>query len=174
MLELYFLLIFMIITAVIAVQLEDLLSSIIALGAVGIALSMAFLVLKAPDLAITQLVVEILCLIVLISATMRKDLPFSASGRWFFNTTVTVIFVMMFLGAAYFSLKTMPVMGSPQMAVSKYYLESGMSRSGAMNIVAAISHYFRAYDLLGAVAVLFTAVIGVLAVVRRTGYKQKR
>ena len=35
----------------------------------GLALAFAFLVLKAPDVAITQLVVEILCLVILIRAT---------------------------------------------------------------------------------------------------------
>ncbi len=91
MIELYFLLGFMIVGAVIAVEVKDLLSSIVAVVAAGLGLSLSFLVLKAPDLAITQLVVEILCLLILIRATIRKDLPFSTSGRWFFNTLITVI-----------------------------------------------------------------------------------
>ncbi|MCK4325548.1 DUF4040 domain-containing protein, partial [bacterium] len=57
MAELYLLLLFMIAGAIIAVETKDLLSSVIAVGAVGLGLSVAFLVLKAPDLAITQLVV---------------------------------------------------------------------------------------------------------------------
>ena len=82
MVGLYALLIFMILGAIIAIQVKDLLSSVIAVGAVGLGLSMVFLILKAPDVAITQLVVEILCLIILIRATLRKDLPFSTTGRW--------------------------------------------------------------------------------------------
>ena len=64
MIELYSLLIFMIIGAIIAIQVKDLLSSVVAVGAVGLALSLIFIILKAPDVAITQLVVEILCLII--------------------------------------------------------------------------------------------------------------
>jgi len=90
MIELAILLIFMIVGAIIAVEIKDLLSSVIAVGAVGLGLSMVFLILKAPDVAITQLVVEILCLIILIRGTLKKDLPFSTSGRWFFNTLITV------------------------------------------------------------------------------------
>ena len=86
MLEINLILLFMITAAIIAVEAKDLLSSVVAIGAVGIGLCMAFLVLKAPDLAIMQLVVEILSLIILIRATIRRDLPFSASGRWRFNT----------------------------------------------------------------------------------------
>ena len=84
MIEFYVLLIFMIIGAIIAIEVKDLLSSVVAVGAVGLGLSIVFLVLKAPDVAITQLVVEILCLIILIRATLKRDLPFSTSGRWFF------------------------------------------------------------------------------------------
>ena len=71
----------MIICAVLAVEITDLFSSVIAVGAVGLCLCVIFLILKAPDLAITQLVVEVLCLMILIRATIRRDLPFSTSGR---------------------------------------------------------------------------------------------
>jgi len=103
MTELNLLLIFMIFSAIIAVEIKDLLSSVIAVGAVGLGLSLAFLILKAPDLAITQLVVEILCLIILIRATIKKDLPFSTSGRWLFNTISTLVFVAVFLFLSYFA-----------------------------------------------------------------------
>ena len=63
MIELYILLIFMIVGAIVAIEVKDLLSSVVAVGAVGLGLSIVFLILKAPDVAITQLVVEILCLI---------------------------------------------------------------------------------------------------------------
>ena len=72
--ELYPLLIFMILAAIVAVEIKDLVSSVIAVGAAGLGLSVAFLMLKAPDLAITQMVVEILCLILLIRATIKKDI----------------------------------------------------------------------------------------------------
>ena len=76
--HLFPLIIFMILAAFVAVQVKDLLSSVIAVGAVGLGLSVAFLMLKAPDLAITQFVVEIMVLILLIRATGHKGLPHSA------------------------------------------------------------------------------------------------
>lgn len=172
MIELYLLLIFMIIGAIVAVEMEDLLSSVIAVGVVGLGLSVTFLVLKAPDLAITQLVVEILCLMILIRATIKKDLPFSTSGRWLVNTFVTLIFVGVFLGIAYLALKELPKFGFPIMRVAKDYLAQGLNKTGASNIVAAIILDFRGYDTLGEATVLFTAVIGVLTVMRRIGRKK--
>ncbi|MFH0731605.1 MAG: hydrogen gas-evolving membrane-bound hydrogenase subunit E [Candidatus Omnitrophota bacterium] len=172
MIELYTLLIFMIIGAIAAIEIKDLLSSVIAVGAVGLGLSIVFLVLKAPDLAITQLVVEILCLIILIRATLKKDLPFSATGRWFLNTLITLVFIAAFLIIAAVALKDLPEFGYPLMKVSNTYLQEGLSKTGAANIVAAIILDYRAYDTLGEATILFTAVIGILAVVRRIGRKK--
>ncbi len=167
MIEIHLILIFMIVAAVIAVEVKDLLSSVIAVGAVGIGLSMAFLVMKAPDLAIMQLVVEILSLIILIRATIRKDLPFSSSGRWIFNTTSTVIFIIAFLILAYFPLKDIQQFGNPLMRVAKTYIAEGIALTGAYNIVAAITVNFRALDTLGEVTALFASAIGVLAIARK-------
>lgn len=167
--ELQLLLLFMVSAAIVAIEVEDLLSSVIAVGAVGLGLSLAFLILKAPDLAITQLVVEILCLIILIRATINKDLPLIRDGRWLFNTASTLLFIAFFLILAYFALKDLPAFGQPIMRVAKEYIDQGLPKTGATNIVAAIILDFRGYDTLGEATILFTAVMGVLAVIRRIG-----
>jgi multisubunit Na+/H+ antiporter MnhB subunit len=163
----------MLFAAIVALEAKNLLSSVIAVGAAGFALCVAFLVLKAPDLAITQLVVEILCLIILIRATIRKDLPLVIEGRWIFNTVSTLVFVAVFLFFAYAALKELPAFGNPIMAVVKKYLEEGTTQTGAVNLVSAIILDFRAYDTLGEATVLFTSVIGIMAVLRRPGRKKK-
>lgn len=172
MVIMYVLLAMMIIAAIAAIEMEDLISSVIAVGAVGLALSIAFLVLKAPDLAITQLVVEILCLVILIRATLKRDLPFSVSGRWFLNTFIAAAFAVIFLMFAYYSVKDLPAFGYPIMRVARSYVDSALLKTGAANIVAAVILDFRAYDTLGEAAILFTAVIGVMAVMRRIGRKK--
>ncbi|MFA5389230.1 MAG: hydrogen gas-evolving membrane-bound hydrogenase subunit E [Candidatus Omnitrophota bacterium] len=171
--ELHILLIFMIFAAVMAIETKDLFSSIIAMGSVGFALCLAFLVLKAPDLAITQLVVELLCLIILIRATINKDLPLVIEGRWFFNTVSTLVFICVFLFFAWMALKEMPVFGEPVMAVVKKYIEEGTKQTGAANLVSAVVLDFRAYDTLAEAAVLFTAIIGIMTVLRKPGRKHK-
>lgn len=169
MIELHLLLLFMIAAAIIAVEIKDLLSSVVAVGAVGLGLSLVFLLLKAPDLAITQLVVEILCLIILIQATLKKDLPLIKDGRWLFNTISTLLFIAIFLSFAYISLKELPNFGQPTMRVADNYLKEGLNKTGAANLVASVILDFRAYDTLGEATVLFTAVIGVLAIMRKMG-----
>jgi len=167
--ELHLLLLFMILASIVAVEIEDLLSSVIAVGAVGLGVSLAFLILKAPDLAITQLVVEILCVIILIRATVKKDIPLVKDGRWLFNTVSTLSFIALFLIFAYFALKELPSFGQPIMRVANEYIKQGLAKTGAANIVAAIILDFRGYDTLGEATVLFTAVMGVLAVIRKIG-----
>lgn len=172
MVELYVLLVLMIIGAIIAIEVKDLLSSVIAVGAVGLALSIVFLILKAPDVAITQLVVEILALIILIRATLKKDLPFSTTGRWVINTIIVVSFILVLIGLGVKCLKDLPEFGYPIMKVSKTYLQEGLKRTGAVNLVSSVILDFRAYDTLGEATILFTAVVGVLAVVRKIGRKK--
>lgn len=173
MIELYILLILMIIGAIIAVEVKDLLSSVVAVGAAGLALSIVFLMLKAPDLAITQLVVEILALMILIRATLKKDLPFSTTGRWLLNTVITLSFVVLFLIVATRCFRDLPAFGYPIMKVANTYLAEGMSKTGATNMVSAIILDYRGYDTLGEATILFTAVMGVLAIARRIGRKKE-
>jgi len=173
MLEIYILLMVMIIGAIVAVEIKDILSSVIAVGTVGLGISIAFLILQAPDLAIVQLVVEILCVIILIRGTLKKDLPFSTSGRWLSNSFIAIAFIILFLIISLKCFKDLPPFGSPIMRVSETYLKEGLSKTGAPNIVSAIILDFRGYDTLGEATILFTAVIGSLAVLRKIGRKKE-
>lgn len=171
--EIHFILLFMICAAVAAVVMEDLLSSLIALSAAGLGLSLAFLILKAPNLAITQLVVEILCVIILIRATINKDIPLVQDGRWFFNTIGAVLFICIFLVFSWFALAELPRFGEPLMSTSFSYLAVAADKAHSANIVAAITLFFRNFDALGEAVVLFSALIGVLVIVRRSAKVQE-
>jgi len=169
MIEINLLLIFIIIAAIAAIELKDLLSSVVAVGVAGFGLVISFLILKAPDLAITQLVVEILCLIILIRATIKVDLPFSTSGRWLVNTIVTVIFLAVFLICGYKALLNLPNFGNPVMKTSVFYLDETLKNIHATNVVSAINLNFRAYDTLGEATALFAAAIGIMTILRKKG-----
>ena len=57
------LIVLMIVGALIAIETPVMLHSVISLGAVGFLLSIVFLFLAAPDLAMTQIAVEIVTLV---------------------------------------------------------------------------------------------------------------
>ena len=60
------------------------------------------------------------------------------------------------------------------MAVAKRYLTEGVAKTGAVNLVTAVILDFRAYDTLGEATILFTSVMGVMAVLRRVGRKDPK
>jgi multisubunit Na+/H+ antiporter MnhB subunit len=171
MLELYALLIFMLLGALIAVENHDLLSSVIAVGTVGFGLCIVFLYLGAPDLALTQLVVEILALVILIRSTVALTVPETYKGREFLAYLMTGIFILTLLFFSSRALSSLPSFGAPLMKVSKEYIALGTSRTGAPNLVAAIMFDYRALDSLGAAAVLLVSILGVITILRLKGRK---
>ncbi len=81
MIAFYILLLFIIIAALIAVETKNLLSAVISIGAVGFGASIMFLFLRAPDIAITQIAVEVLGLIILIRVCLGCWLTRAGSSR---------------------------------------------------------------------------------------------
>ncbi len=173
MIEFHVILIFMIIAALLAVEMKGLLSSVIAVGAVGMGLVLQFLLLRAPDLAITQLVVEILILIMLIRATVKMDRTSESLLResWGYLLCIAV-FAGVFLTFGWRALANLPDFGDPIMRVSYYYIDNTLHMTGAANIVSAILMDFRAYDTLGEITILFASIVGAGAVLRKTGRKK--
>lgn len=173
------LLVLMIIGAIIAIETTNLLSSIVCVGAVGFLISIAFLFLGAPDLAITQLVVEVLCLIILIRATINRDLTSVTGDREFFGLTVTVAMVLVLMISGIMVFAQFPALGVPVMdrmadTPSAAYLAHGTEQTSARNVVTALMLGYRNYDMLGQVAVLFCSVLGALAILRRPARKNEK
>ncbi len=172
MFELYTVMAFVLLGAIIAVEMPGLLSSVIRVGAVGLGVCMMFLMLKAPDLAITQLVVEILMLVVLIRATIGRGISritYQASP-WIFASFF--VFGAFFLYGTYMVTKELPAFGQAIMRVSQFYTQNCLASTGAANMVSGVILDFRAFDTLGEATILFTSVIGVLALMRDKGRKK--
>ena len=172
----YILLLFMIIAAIIAVETKDLLGSVICIGAIGFGASLMFLFLRAPDIAITQIVVEVLGLIILIRACISRDRTFISGDREFFSVVVSVVIIFGIFLAGIKILETLPDFGTaifaqaPE-AASQTYISEGMQKTGAANLVAAVILDFRAYDTLGEATVLFTTIIGATVILRKKSKK---
>jgi multisubunit Na+/H+ antiporter MnhB subunit len=168
------LLLLMIVAAVIALESRDLLSAIICVGAVGFLGAMVFLLLGAPDLAITQIAVEILGLVILIPATAGRDRSDPGGRRPLAAMGVALGAVGLGWVASRRLLADMPAFGLPVMdriaeAPSRWFLGQGHEETGAANVVTAILLDYRAYDTLGEVSVLFCAILGVTAILRGRG-----
>ena len=85
---------------------------------------------------------------------------------------MTVIFIIVFLIIGYICIKDLPQFGEPIMRVAQNFLNNGLRETGATNLVTAVILDYRAYDTLGEATILFTAVMGVLAIMRSIGRKK--
>ena len=158
--------------AIFAIESRDLMSSVIAAGAVGSLLAIAFLLLAAPDIAIVQIGVEALTLVILVKATIGRNAKSVTSrgglvGRVFAIVAVVVIAVFgaqLFAGCPEFGVAAMDRFADAPAAV---YLQTTLTAIGIPNAVTAVLLDFRAYDTLGEATVLFCAVIGAVALLRR-------
>ena len=169
------LLVLMIFGAIVALESKDLLSGIISLGIIGFGLTILFLLLQAPDLAIVQIIIETLTLVILIAAvlkTTREDTTEKLDARKVVFWVGGLIFLSAFLVASYKAFQYLPQFGSPNLRMAQAYIDQGLTLTGASNLVAAVILDFRAYDTLGEATVLFTSVAGVVAVLRRVGRKR--
>ena len=170
---LYVLMAFMVIGSIIAIETSDLLSAVIAVGAVGFALSVIDLLLGAPDLALTQVVVEVLILVFLLRVVVtRRDETHETH-----KDTFAVGSVLLLLGAllvcCFYAFHYMHPFGQPLMTMSRPYLEQSIKGTGAVNAVMAVLLDFRAYDTLGEATVIFASIIGALVILRKVGRKRR-
>jgi multisubunit Na+/H+ antiporter MnhB subunit len=170
---LFLLLIFMIVGSIIAIETKNMLSAVISCGIVGAAVSIAFLFLCAPDIAITQVVVEILVLVILVRATITVDNT-TMEAHWdTFAVVSSLVFFGLFLVFAWLAVQDLPAFGHPSMRVSQQYLETGLQKTGAANIVASVVLDFRGYDTLGEATVIFVSILGAFVILRRRGRKRR-
>ena len=162
--------------AIFSLEARDLLSAVIAYGIVGFGLVICFLLLQAPDLALVQIVVETITLIIMIAVILNSTREETEHGKGR-RSVVFAIFAFAFIGLfLYFfdrTTRTLSAFGEHTLRMSKAYLQPGAQQTGSANLVTGVIFDFRGYDTLGEVTILFTAVIGVLAVLRLKGRKEK-
>ena len=157
----------MIAAALVAVFTRWLISSVVAVGAVGFLVAIAFLMLGAPDLAITQVVVEIISLVILVRATINRDTTVSnyrAEIVAFGAMAVVTVILLVFSTSA---LIAMHPFGEAVLPVSQHYLDNTLKETGAANVVTAVILDYRGYDTLGEATIIFTAIVGALALLRK-------
>lgn len=166
-------LILMILGAIFALEANDLLSAVIAFGVVGFGLVICFLLLRAPDLAIVQIVIETITLIIMIAVilnTTKDEIKRGIDFRSVLYILGIIIFACLFIFVFNKTTGLLTKFGESIFRMSKYYIE-GAEKTGSANLVTGILFDFRGYDTLGEATILFTAVIGVLTVLRLKGKK---
>lgn len=165
---------FMIIGAIYALHAKDLLSAVVAMGFVGYGLVICFLLLKAPDLAIVQIVVETITLVIMVAVVLdstREEIAITLDRRAILQMIAGFI---VFAGLFYFfilAIEHLDPLGAHTLRMSETYVNGAVELTGSVNLVTGVLFDFRAYDTLGEAVILYTAALGVLTLLRIKGKK---
>ncbi len=139
------------------------LGATLTLGAVGIGVSGIFVVHGAPDLALTQLVVETVIVVgfVLGFGSLAREFPRSSESWQTIRLVLSVISGIGIMSALAFA-GSRPTGTAPIEALTDEAVDVG----GGKNVVNVILTDIRALDTLGEVVVLATVAVGILALAR--------
>ncbi|MCW5889170.1 MAG: DUF4040 domain-containing protein [bacterium] len=137
--------------------------AVLALGATGLLVAVYFVWLGAPDLVLTQVLVEavttILLVLVLYFLPKATRLP-EPRRRVVFDAAFALA---LGCGAA---AVVYGVMRRPFSSISGYHLARSLPDAGGGNVVNVILVDFRGYDTMGEITVLAIAALGVVALVQ--------
>lgn len=147
------------------------LAALVMLGVSGLVTCLTFIWLSAPDLAITQLLVEIVTTVLILlglrwlpkrfekvdssdelPAQLRRARDFLLAAASGIGMSVIAYAVM-----------TLPVPN----AIATYFLERAYTEGGGTNVVNVILVDFRGFDTFGEIAVLAIVALTVFALLRR-------
>ncbi|PJX23732.1 monovalent cation/H+ antiporter subunit A [Advenella sp. S44] len=145
--------------------------SLVLLGGAGLCCSLTYLWLSAPDLALTQLVVEMVTTVLLLLGLrwlprrMSTEPPSDrgrALVRRFRDMTIAVVAGLGMSILTYLQLSRPRPEG-----VSSFYLEKALPEGGGTNVVNVLLVDFRGFDTYGEITVLSIVALTVYALLRR-------
>ena len=147
------------------------LAALILLGAVGLAVSLTFLWFSAPDLALTQLTVEVVTTVLFLLGLrwLPKRRPEEAEhlGLRVRARRARDLVVSLVAGGGMavlaYAMMTRP---APQ-SISPFFIDRSLPEGGGTNVVNVMLVDFRAFDTMGEITVLGIVGLTVYALLRR-------
>ncbi|HVL64021.1 MAG TPA: hydrogen gas-evolving membrane-bound hydrogenase subunit E [Actinomycetota bacterium] len=139
------------------------LAAVALLGLAGFLVALFYVMLGAPDLALTQLLVETLTVVLVVLVFRRLPGEFHAVGavRRGAAAVIAGLSGIVAFAGAYLLLGRRGLSEA-----GRYYLRAGPEEAAGKNVVNTILVDFRALDTLGEIVVLAVAAIGVYALAR--------
>ncbi|MCL4797771.1 MAG: putative monovalent cation/H+ antiporter subunit A [Bryobacteraceae bacterium] len=157
------LVIVILVSVAVAVRSPSSVTAVAALGVVGLGMALIFVLFGAPDLAMTQVVVDILTvvLLVLVLHSLPQVSRPTKPGPRFRDASVAssagLLIGLLVLGTA--------AIEHPADS-ARYFIENSLPLAGGRNVVNVILADFRVLDTLGEVTVIAVAAVGVFALRR--------
>jgi multicomponent K+:H+ antiporter subunit A len=143
-----------------ALRHHNRLQSVVIAGVIGLVTALTFVGFSAPDLAMTQLSVEVVSTVLLLMglALLPAHTPVeSSTARKMRDGSLALI------GGAGMAWLTWMMLTRDHDSIAWYFLNQSAIAGGGTNVVNVILVDFRGYDTFGEITVLGIAAIGVLA-----------
>ncbi|MGM7702082.1 Na+/H+ antiporter subunit A [Pseudalkalibacillus sp. Hm43] len=154
----------MAIAAFATIVMKNRIAAILVLGVVGFGLSLLFVFFRAPDLALTQLIVEtvtvalfLLCFYHLPKLDTEKQSPGARTLNMIISASVGILVTLVAI-ASHSSKKFE--------TISHYFIEESHHLGGGDNVVNVILVDMRGLDTLFEITVLGLAALGIYAMIR--------
>jgi len=149
--------------------MRTLFAAVMLMGIYSLLSASWMLILDAPDVAFTEAAVGAGISTVLLLGTLALTSPIDRESGQKRLLPLVVVFAT---GAALvYGTLDMPHVGDPDAPAHRHvaprYLEQSPTEIGVPNVVTSVLASYRGYDTLGETAVILTAGIGVLLLLRR-------
>ena len=145
------------------------LQAVVLVSVVGLVTALAFLGLSAPDLALTQLTVEVVSTVLLLMglALLPPTTPRESGALRHWRDASLALAAGAGIGWLAWLMLTRDAV-----SISGYFLQHAQTAGGGSNAVNVILVDFRGYDTFGEITVLGIAAVGVLALL--DGWRVRR
>jgi multicomponent K+:H+ antiporter subunit A len=145
--------------------------ALMLMGCAGLVTCVTFVWFSAPDLAVTQLLVEVVTTVLILLGLRwlpkRSEAFASTTPRLLASLRRFDLAVALACGAG-MSVLAYTVMASPVPAsIGDYFLERAYSEGGGRNVVNVILVDFRGFDTMGEITVLAIVALTIFALLRR-------
>ncbi|WP_264184022.1 Na+/H+ antiporter subunit A [Bacillus shivajii] len=142
-------------------------TAIIAVGVIGFLLALLFVVFRAPDLALTQLLVETVMVVLFLLCFYHLPELRKESFKPTFKMTNLVISIGMGAIVTIIALSAHAMRHAEGFdRISRFFEENSASLAGGYNMVNVVLVDFRAIDTLLEVLVLGIAALGIVSLVK--------
>ena len=139
------------------------LTALLMLSMVGLVVAMVFARFSAPDLALTQLVVEVvtILLMLLVVYFLPAQAPLESSSVLRLRD-----YCIAARCAVLMSVLTFAVLTRPYQSIADFFLANSLTGGGGTNVVNVILVDFRGFDTLGEISVLAITAIATVALLQ--------
>jgi multicomponent K+:H+ antiporter subunit A len=149
-------------TVILVALHHDRILSLVLIGVIGLIVSVTFVFFSAPDLALTQITVEVVTIILLLLALnfLPKTTPREGSTARHLRDGVLAVGIG---GAAALLTYAIQITDFAAPSIAAYHLENAKTLGGGYNVVNVILVDFRGFDTFGEIIVLGIAAVLIYA-----------